>query len=72
MNSTYTAEQSSKDLKALADIVKERAIGFSLFNISAAVLDTLHRDGARFEDLKDWYGGSVVQIAKDVAMIIND
>lgn len=69
---TYTAEQASKDLKALADIVKERALSFSLFNISAAVLDTLHRDGARFEDLKDWYGGSVVQIAKDVAMIINE
>lgn len=68
----YTAEQSSKDLKALADIVKERTIGLSLFNISAAVLDTLHRDGARFEDLKDWYGGHVVQIAKDVAMIINE
>ena len=72
MDRTYTAEQSSKDLKALADIVRERAISFSLFNISAAVLDTLHRDGARFENLKDYYGGSVVQIAKDVAMIIND
>lgn len=72
MKNTYTAEQSSKDLKELSDIVRERAISFSLFNISAAVLDTLHRDGARFENLKDYYGGSVVQIAKDVAMIIND
>lgn len=72
MDKTYTAEQSSKDLKALSDIVRERAISFNLFNISAAVLDTLHRDGARFENLKDYYGGSVVQIAKDVAMIIND
>lgn len=68
----YTAEQSSKDLKALADIVKDKAIDYSLFNISAAVLDTLHRDGAKFENLKDWYGGSVVQIAKDVAMIIGE
>lgn len=67
----YTAEQSSKDLKKMADIVKDKAIDYSLFNISAAVLDTIHREGC-FGNLIEYYGGSVVQIAKDVAMIIND
>ena len=67
----YTAEQSSKDLKRMADIVKEKAIDYSLFNISAAVLDTIHKEGG-FGNLIDYYGGSVVQIAKDVLFIIND
>lgn len=67
----YTAEQSSKDLKKMADIVKEKTISTGLFDISAAVLDTIHREGG-FENLIEYYGGSVVQIAKDVALIIND
>ena len=67
----YTAEQASSDLKRMADICKEKAISIGLFDISAAVLDTIHREGG-FGNLIDYYGGSVVQIAKDVLFIIND
>jgi hypothetical protein len=67
----YTPEQASSDIKRMADICKEKAISTGLFDISAAVLDTIHREGG-FGNLIEYYGGSVVQIAKDVVMIIKD
>lgn len=67
----YTAAQASTDLKRMADICKEKALSTGLFDISAAVLDTIHREGG-FGNLIEYYGGSVVQIAKDVLFIIND
>ena len=68
----YTPEKASQDLKEMAGIVKEKSRSKNLFDISAAVLDTIHRDEARFYQLRAFYGGAVVQIAKDVALIIND
>lgn len=67
----YTPEQASTDIKRMADICKEKAISTGLFDISAAVLDTIHREGG-FGNLIEYYGGSVVQIAKDVLLIIKD
>lgn len=67
----YTPEQASSDLKKMADICKEKSPNIGLFDISAAVLDTIHREGG-FGNLIDYYGGSVVQIAKDVLLIIKD
>lgn len=67
----YTPEQASSDLKRMADICKEKALSTGLFDISVAVLDTIHREGG-FGSLIDYYGGSVVQIAKDVLFIINN
>lgn len=67
----YTPEQASDDIKRMADICKEKALSTGLFDISAAVLDTIHREGG-FGNLIEYYGGSVVQIAKDVLFIIKD
>lgn len=68
---TYTPEQASSDLKRMADICAEKSLSIGLFDISAAVLDSIHREGG-FGNLVDFYGGSVVQIAKDVLLIIKD
>lgn len=67
----YTPEQASSDIKRMADICKEKSLTTGLFDISAAVLDTIHREGG-FGNLIEYYGGSVVQIAKDVLLIIKD
>lgn len=67
----YTPEQASTDIKRMADICKEKALTTGLFDISAAVLDSIHREGG-FGNLIEYYGGSVVQIAKDVLLIIKD
>lgn len=67
----YTPEQVSSDLKRMADICKEKSLSTGLFDISVAVLDTIHREGG-FGNLIEYYGGSVVQIAKDVLLIIKD
>jgi hypothetical protein len=68
---TYTPEQASSDLKRMADICAEKSLSIGLFDISAAVLDSIHREGG-FGNLIEYYGGSVVQIAKDVLLIIKD
>lgn len=67
----YTPEQASNDIKRMADICKEKSLSTGLFDISVAVLDTIHREGG-FGNLIEYYGGSVVQIAKDVLLIIKD
>jgi hypothetical protein len=68
---TYTPEQASSDLKRMADICAEKSLSIGLFDISAAVLDSIDREGG-FGNLIEYYVGSVVQIAKDVLLIIKD
>lgn len=66
-----TPERASKDLKEMAEIVKNKTLSLEPFDVSAAVLDTIHSN-SKFESLKEFYGGHVVQIAKDVLLIIKD